>query len=87
MSNAKVFTPLILARGKIKRIHVNQHAIRKNRKTGQGNPVLSVKTSQGNHYGHRVEIAGDSTVVYSPDKPLSCGAHVWVETRAEIKLT
>jgi hypothetical protein len=23
-------------------------------------------------------------VVYSPDKPLSCGAKVWVETDAEI---
>jgi len=25
-------------------------------------------------------------VVYSPDKPLSCGAKVWVETQNKVKL-
>jgi hypothetical protein len=24
--------------------------------------------------------------VYSPDKPLSCGAHVWIETHAEVEV-
>ena len=27
-----------------------------------------------------MEIGGASSVVYSPDKPLNCGARVWVET-------
>jgi len=30
---------------------------------------------------------GPSRVVYSPDKPLSCGAKVWVETEAEVKIS
>ena len=25
-------------------------------------------------------------IIYSPDKPLSCGARVWIETEAEVKI-
>jgi len=48
--------------------------------------VITVKTSKTNTYGHEVEILGESKVVYSPDKPLSCGARVWIETNAEVKI-
>jgi len=65
-------------------IHVNQHVIKANRKNGVNNPVLTCKTYKENNYAHEVEIKGDSKVVYSPDKPLSCGAHVWIETQGEI---
>lgn len=65
-------------------IHVNQHVIKDNRKTGANNPVLTVKTYKSNDYAHSVTIKGVSTVVYSPDKPLSCGAQVWIETQAEV---
>jgi hypothetical protein len=61
-------------------IHVNQHVIKDNRKNKTNNPVLTVKTYKENRYAHEVEIDGPSKVVYSPDKPLSCGAHVWIET-------
>lgn len=67
-------------------IHVNQHVIKSNRKTGTVDPVLTVKTYKSNTYAHEVEILGPSKVVYSPDKPLSCGAHVWIETQAEVKV-
>ncbi len=63
-----------------KRIHINQHVIRANKKNGTNDPAITVKTSRNNYYAHRVEIGGASSVVYSPDKPLSCGARVWVET-------
>ena len=65
-------------------IHVNQHVIKANAKTGERNPVLTVKTYKNNTYAHEVEIKGDSKVVYSPDKPLSCGAKVWIETQGEV---
>ena len=65
-------------------IHVNQHVVKSNRKNGDINPVLTVKTYKENRYAHEVEIKGDSKVVYSPDKPLSCGAHVWIETQNEV---
>ena len=67
-------------------IHVNQHIIKANRKTGAQDPVLTVKTYKSNHYAHDVIINGASRVVYSPDKPLSCGAHVWIETSASITI-
>lgn len=68
-------------------IHVNQHVIRANRKNGTNDPVLTVKTYKSNTYAHEVEILGPSKVVYSPDKPLSCGAYVWIETEGEVAVT
>ncbi len=62
------------------------HKIRANKKHGTKEPVITVKTSKTNTYGHEVEILGESKVVYSPDKPLSCGARVWIETNAEVKI-
>lgn len=68
-------------------VHVNQHVIKANRTSGRNDPVLTVKTYNSNTYAHSVEIKGDSRIVYSPDKPLSCGAHVWIETNAEVVCT
>ena len=67
-----------------KRIHVNQHKTRSNNKTGAREPVLTVKTYKSNNYCHEVQVDGPCKVVYSPDKPLSCGARVWIETESEI---
>jgi hypothetical protein len=64
------------------RIHVNQHIIKRNAKTGLREPVITVKQGRNNTYGHSVQILGPSTMIYSPDKPLSCGAKVWIETDA-----
>lgn len=65
-------------------IHVNQHVIRANKKNGTNNPVLTVKTYNSNTYANEVEILGSSKIIYSPDKPLSCGAKVWIETNSNI---
>ena len=67
-------------------IHVNQHKIRSNHKNNNDEPVITVKTYKSNNYAKRVEIKGESTVVYSPDKPLSCGARVWIETNSEVDI-
>jgi len=67
-------------------VHVNQHVIKSNRKNKMEEPVLTVKTYKSNTYAHEVNIKGDSKVVYSPDKPLSCGAHVWIETQSEVEI-
>ena len=66
------------------RIHVNQHVIRANRKNGENNPPITVKNYKGVIYVHSVELTGPSRLVYSADKPLSCGAHVWIETTTPI---
>lgn len=71
----------------VKRIHVNSHRIRANAKNGTDDPVVTVR--QGSRiigYAHEVTIHGPSAVVYRPDKPLSCGAKVWIETESEVTL-
>jgi hypothetical protein len=67
------------------RIHVNQHKIRSNHKTGERVPVLTVKTYKDNTYCHEVLIDGPCRVIYSPDKPLPCGAKVWIETEEDVQ--
>lgn len=69
---------------KLKRIHINQHKIRANKKHGTNEPVMTVKVGKHNLYGHEIEIEGPSKVVYRPEKPLSCGARVWVETMSKV---
>ena len=69
-----------------KKIHINQHHIRSNSKHNTDLPVMTVKTYKENIKGNTVQINGASTVVYSPDKPLSCGAKVWIETDAEVRV-
>ena len=68
------------------KIHVNQHKIRANKKTGSRDPVLTVKTYKSNDYGHEVRIKGPCKIVYRPDKPLSCGARVWIETESDVEV-
>lgn len=68
-------------------VHVNQHVIKSNRKNKVNDPVLTIKTYKENRYAHEVEITGPSRIVYSADKPLSCGAHVWIETESEVIIT
>ena len=77
---------MILHDSKIKRIHVNQHVIKRNKQTGERSPTLTVKTAGKNHKGNEVDILGPSTLVYSPDKPLDCGATVWIETTSPIEI-
>ena len=67
-------------------VHVNQHIIKRNSKTGERNPVITVKTYCSNQYANEVLITGDCKVIYSPDKPLSCGAKVWIETMEDVNI-
>ena len=72
-------------------IHVNQHVIRSNKKNNTDDPVLTVKSGKENLYAHEAEILDAegnlvAKVIYSPEKPLSCGARVWVETHLTVKV-
>lgn len=71
-------------------IHVNQHVIKSNRKNGVVEPVLTVKTYKENRYAHEAIIRDKdgnevARIIYRPDKPLSCGAHVWIETQEPVE--
>ena len=73
-----------------KQIHVNQHKIRSNRKNNEKEPVLTVKTYKSNDYCHEAVIYGQdgkeaARVIYRPNKPLSCGARVWIETSSQVQ--
>ena len=67
-------------------IHVNQHIIKRNNNTGERKPVLTCKTYKSNQYAHEAIIKGNSKVIYRPDKPLSCGAKVWIETDSKVRV-
>jgi hypothetical protein len=74
---------------KKKIIHVNQHNIRFNSKNGLVKPVFTVKEGKKNTYSNEVKVncsCGKEAVkiVYSPDKPLSCGGKVWIESKSEV---
>ena len=73
-------------------IHVNQQRIQQNRKYDKKQPVITAKTYKDNRYGHEAIIYGQdgkpaATVIYSPNKPLSCGARVWIETHNKVDVT
>lgn len=73
-------------------IHVNQHVIKANAKKSECNPVLTCKTYKSNNYAHEAIIYGEdgieaARIIYSPDKPLSCGAKVWIETNNKVEIS
>lgn len=79
--------------GVLKRIHVNQHNLKKNKVAAekaipdyQPLPVLSVLTAEQSTrvHGNSVEILGPSRLVHQPDDPLVDGATVWIETTAPV---
>lgn len=70
-------------------IHVNQHVIKANAKTGATEPPLTVKDYRENRRATEVIILDRDSrevarVVYRPNDPLSCGARVWIETTNEV---
>jgi hypothetical protein len=36
-------------------------------------------------HAHEIELTGPSKIIHSPDKPLKCGARVWIETHHPVK--
>ena len=66
-------------------IHVNQHHIKANAKDGGNRYVLTVKDYKHNRKCNQVKFS-NGVVKYSPDKPLPCGARVWIETREPVQV-
>ena len=65
-------------------IHVNQHHIKANAK-GANEKVLTVKTWLSNTKCNEVKFTS-GIIKYSRDKPLSCGAKVWIETFEPVEI-
>lgn len=65
-------------------IHVNRNTIDSNRKQKTRKAPIIVRDGRRRQYGDRVEIRDAqghliAAFIHSPDKPLDCGARVWVE--------
>lgn len=76
-----------IRKGTIKRLHVDKHVIQANLKHGRNDPAITVQTSKGPLKAYRVDVHGPSSFIYQPNKPLSCGARLWIETHAELTLS
>jgi hypothetical protein len=75
-----------------KKIHINQHVIRSNKKNGTNDPVITVKTSKSNTYANEVEkkplgpcsvklYPGSMVLELADRKPCSPIAESWPEVQ------
>ena len=70
----------------MKIIHINRNIIQSNAKHGRKEPVVRVEENGIVKYCMEVEILGPPRMIYRPDKPRPCGAKLWIETDAEVKM-
>ena len=83
---ARPYAPMIMPSGTLKRIHVNQHLIRANIKAETDEPTCTVQWKGKSYVGRDIVIRGESHVKQRMQAPLSCGARIWIETRAEVEI-
>ena len=67
-------------------IHINRNIIQQNAKHGKDDPVCRVEVNGKVIYCMEVQIDGPSHMIYRPEKPRPCGAKLWIETYADVKL-
>lgn len=70
-------------------IHVAQDAIRRNAKDGTNDPAIIIRDYKGSTRHHEVELMTPdgrvvAKMVYSPHKPLDCGARLWIELDTDV---
>ena len=58
--------------------------LRRENKKGERTPPLIARNYKGARHANEIVVNGPCRIVYSPDKPLECGARVWIETEAEV---
>ena len=80
------YQKLVMPAGTIKRIHVNQHIVRANVAANADAHAVTVQWKGKSYIARDIQIRGESTVMQRMHKPLSCGARIWIETRAEVEI-
>ena len=67
-------------------IHINSNVIKSNKKHNKMDPPITVRRvkSKVEARYHELIIDGPCKIVYAPDRPLPCGARVWIETDAPL---
>lgn len=76
----------VMPAGTLKRIHVHQQIVRDNVKNNADIPAVTVQWRGKSYKARDVLIKGTSTVRQRMHEPLSCGARIWIETRAEVEI-
>ena len=66
-------------------IHINRNIIQSNAKHNKQDPVCRIQEGNKQRYCMEFIINGPSRLVYRPDKPLRCGAKLWIETESDIE--
>ena len=61
------------------RVYINRHVVAANLKSGEHRPPITILTARGGGpmLGRRTDWHSPRDLL--PDKPLSCGARVWIE--------
>lgn len=61
-------------------VNINTNIIRRNIKKSKAErePAIAVRGKE-KYYVHELEIPVPCKIIYNPDKPLACGARVWIE--------
>lgn len=74
--------------GTVKRLHVDRRIVAQNVKAGKNAMAITVQTSKGPMKARSVNILGSSEFVQAGGKikPLSCGARLWIQTRAALEV-
>jgi hypothetical protein len=67
-------------------LHIHRQRIAQNIKlpSSAAQPPIIIRQGRKRQYANTVEITGPCRIVYSPHKPLSCGARVWIETNSDV---
>lgn len=66
---------------KLWHVTVNRHRLAANRKGGEREPIFRVSLGRSGrpHYAESVAFPAGARLVYCLDRPLPCGASVWIE--------
>jgi hypothetical protein len=67
-------------------IHIHRQRIERNRKSCTVEPPVIVRRGRKREYGCEVAIGEGTRIVYSPHKPLDCGARLWIETTDAVRV-
>lgn len=68
----------------IKRIHINGALLREAKRGRKAVKPISIQTSKGVKIASECAIRGPSTLIFRPNRRLSSGAVLWIETKAEV---
>lgn len=60
-------------------VHVNRNILASNIKHGRNEPGITIRRGRKREYAHEVELTGPVRVIHRQEKPLDCGARVWIE--------